>query len=101
MRVRCCTRPDIRNGDGSPPVTPDDDFAGRMKRQVLDAYGIEDEADLDFDGYMTARAEYEADREAFRVELLERLERARRDATAQLRACGALPAGLELAWEAT
>lgn len=79
-------------------MAPDDDFAVRMKRQVLDAYGIEDEADLDFDGYMTARVEYEADREAFLAELPDRLERARRDATAQLRACGALPAGLELAW---
>jgi TPP-dependent trihydroxycyclohexane-1,2-dione (THcHDO) dehydratase len=59
----------------------------------------EDEADLDFDGYVTARAEYEADQEAFQAELLERMERARQDATARLRACGALPAGLELVWE--
>jgi hypothetical protein len=86
-------------GDGTLPAAPDDDFAGGLKRQVLDAYGIEDEADLDFDGYMTASAEYEADREAFRVEMIGRMEQARQDATAVLRTLGALPAGFELAWE--
>lgn len=73
---------------------------GELRQQFLNAFGLESEADLDNgDGYLEARAEWTARQEAYRAELPERMEKARQDATALLRSCGALPAGLELVWE--
>ena len=71
-----------------------------LRQRILDAFGFEGEADLDDgDGYAEARADFRAREDQFRAELPSRMERARQDATALLRAHGALPAGLEFAWE--
>lgn len=61
-----------------------DDF----RQQVLDAYGIDHEEDLDFDGYVTARAAANAEYEAFRAAIPGRLEKAAREATELLRGFG-------------
>lgn len=38
-----------------------------FRQQVFDAYGIDHEEDLDFDGYVTARVAANAEYEAFRA----------------------------------
>ena len=54
-----------------------DDF----RQQVLNAYGTDHEEDLNFDGYVTARAAADAEYEAFRAAIPGRLEKAAREAT--------------------
>jgi hypothetical protein len=78
-----------------------DDFADRVKRQILDAYGFAGEAELDtaieeeLPGYLAAEAEYEARREAYLAELPDRVQEATAKVTELLRAQGMLPSGVE------
>lgn len=81
-----------------------DDFDAHIKRQILDAFGYASEGELNaaieeaMPGYLAAHAEWEAEKAAFGAELQGRVEEARRNVEALLRAQGMMPdgAGLEL-----
>lgn len=78
-----------------------DDFADRVKRRILDAYGFESEAEPDaaiekeLPGYLAAEAEYKAERDAYLAELPDRVRQAQQAVTSHLRAAGLLPDGVE------
>lgn len=79
-----------------------DGFEEHVKQQILDAYGFGSAAELDaaieeqLPGYLAAEAEYTTRHEAYLAELPSRVQEAVAKVTAQLRAQGMLPAGVEL-----
>lgn len=79
-----------------------DAFDEQVKRQILNAYGFESEAELDaateeaLPGYLAAEAEYRAEQEAFAAELPRRQAEAAATVTAWGQAHGMLPDGVEL-----
>ena len=65
-----------------------------MAAQTPDTYALDHGGD--FDGYLAARAQADAEYEAHRATLPGRLEAVTREATKLLQARGALPPGFEL-----
>lgn len=81
-----------------------DDFDATLKFVILGAFGFSSEAELEAavakalgPTYLEASAEYKTRETAYRAALPGRMEEARKAATAELRAQGLLPDGVELA----
>lgn len=79
-----------------------DNFDQHIKQQILEAFGYASEAELNatieeqLPGYLTAHAEWEAEKTTFTAELQGRLEDARQAVATFLRDRGMLPDGVEL-----
>jgi hypothetical protein len=86
------------------PATADEAFGGLVRRQIIQAFALTPEESEEVfstepGSYGAARAEYEAEFEAFKASAQERAEEFAAGYTAQMVACGRLPEGVTMRWE--
>ncbi|ACU71867.1 hypothetical protein Caci_2958 [Catenulispora acidiphila DSM 44928] len=79
---------------------PPDDLTRQVRAQIAAAYGLDyDTTDWNWDGYLTARAEYDARLAEFRDAIPKRMEASATDLTALFQAEDLLPPGFTFAYE--